>query len=245
MIEKDYKNNSDQEGYDTLATISKATNFNRWMYSAIASSCRGKILEIGSGIGNISQFFVTDEADIYLSEINLEHVAYLKKHYAGIITEDKIFELNLVDPDFDNKYASLFNTFDSIFALNVIEHIEEADVAMLNMKKLLKENGNSIILVPAFQTLYNTFDTNLGHFKRYTKKTLSELISGTGYKIEKTFYFNFFGMFGWFVVGSVLRKKVIPENSMGLFDKLVFLTKNLDKVFSGVMGLSVVCVAKK
>ena len=53
----------DKEGLNTLETISKADKFNRWMFDTISPYCKGRILEIGSGIGNISQFFINVNAD--------------------------------------------------------------------------------------------------------------------------------------------------------------------------------------
>ena len=45
----------DEEGLETLNAIANANLFNEWMYSRIAPYCSGHILEIGSGIGNISR----------------------------------------------------------------------------------------------------------------------------------------------------------------------------------------------
>ena len=53
----DYKE-FDFEGEKTLKAIASADNFNEWMYSCIKIFCKGKILEIGSGIGNISKYFI-------------------------------------------------------------------------------------------------------------------------------------------------------------------------------------------
>ena len=49
----------DEEGMETLKAISEANKFNEWMYERIAPDCSGKILEIGSGIGNISCLLYT------------------------------------------------------------------------------------------------------------------------------------------------------------------------------------------
>ena len=245
MIKKDYSDNSDNEGFLTLSAISSATNFNKWMSDIVKKRAKGKILEIGSGIGNISQFFVANKTNIHLSEINLEYVSYLKKKYAQELGQENIFELNLVSSEFDIKYAHLFNNFDTIFALNVIEHIEDHKTALVNCKKLLKVGGIIIILVPAYQLLYNTFDTNLAHFRRYTRKKIETIFLESEISVKESFYFNFFGIFGWFLFGTIFRQKTIPENSMGIFDKLVFMTKNLDLIFSRIMGLSVVCIGNK
>lgn len=49
-------------GYSILKSISGADKFNRWMYETIKPFCKGRILEIGGGIGNISQYFLNDGA---------------------------------------------------------------------------------------------------------------------------------------------------------------------------------------
>ena len=50
----------DKFGLETLDTIAEADKFNEWMYQILKPFCNGEILEIGSGIGNISSFFIED-----------------------------------------------------------------------------------------------------------------------------------------------------------------------------------------
>ena len=57
----------DLEGLETLNVIEKANKFNKWMYDTIKPHCKGKILEIGSGIGNISEYFIKDNQNIVLN----------------------------------------------------------------------------------------------------------------------------------------------------------------------------------
>ena len=54
----------DRSGHVNLDVINKAEKFNHWMYSAIKPYCKGRILEIGSGIGNISTCFLNDGQSI-------------------------------------------------------------------------------------------------------------------------------------------------------------------------------------
>ena len=56
----------DLEGLETLSVIEKANKFNKWMYETIKPYSKGRILEIGCGIGNISEFFINDNFDIVL-----------------------------------------------------------------------------------------------------------------------------------------------------------------------------------
>ena len=49
----------DLEGLQTLEAMAAAPRLNQWMYETIGKQLDGNILEIGSGIGNISQFFLS------------------------------------------------------------------------------------------------------------------------------------------------------------------------------------------
>lgn len=240
---KKKENNLFQEkdfyGESTLRSISLADRFNKWMYDQMKPYIGGKILEIGSGIGNISKFIVNQRGDIVLSDIRKNYVDKLKSKFENA----EVIQLNLVDPDFENKYKNSLETFDFIFALNVIEHIENDSLAIKNIHKLLKKGGIVFILVPAYKFLFNEFDKSLEHYRRYTKGSLGKLFPQ--YKLIKSYYFNFIGIFGWFVVGKLFGKKIIPESNMKLYNQLVPIFKIIDKISGNKVGLSVIQIAKK
>lgn len=229
-------------GEDTLNVISSADNFNFWMYKRIRKfiSPNDKILEIGSGIGNISKFFINDGFDISLSDINDEYITQLSNTVAY---NRGCYKIDIEDANFDTKYKSLFSQFDCVYALNVVEHINDDNYAISNLKKLLKPNGKLIILVPAYMFLFNNFDKNLDHKRRYTKSTLNKIIENNSLKVRTNFYFNAFGIIGWFIFGNILKKDLIPEGKMSFYNKLIPFFKILDFISFRKIGLSVVVVA--
>jgi len=230
----------DLEGEETLDTIASATRFNRWMYDTIRPHCTGRILEIGSGIGNISRFFIDSGADIVLSDVRDQYCNRLREKFP---TND-VQLIDLVTDGFELKYKGQLESYDTIFALNVIEHIEDDDLAIVNIKKLLRPNGVCVILVPAFDFLYNSFDKDLYHFRRYDRSRLLRLMQ-PHFKICSSRYFNPVGILGWYVNGNILKKKLIPSDQMALFDRLVPIFKGVDFFTRQVMGLSVIAVGEK
>lgn len=234
-----------ETGHATLRNISKADRFNQWMFDEISQFCKGKILEIGSGIGNISKFFVTGNYDITLSEPEQEYCDFLKDKFmeSGFIVP--FIRMDITDPVFDEKFNTLFGSFDTVFSLNVVEHIEDDFLAVANCKKLLKPGGRLLILVPAFQYLYNSFDESLGHFRRYTIAPLKKLVESNNLVVEKIRYFNFTGIFGWFVSGTILRKKVVPEGQMKLYNLFVPIFRLIDQFTKQLAGLSLIVAAIK
>ena len=63
-------------------------------------------------------------------------------------------------------------TFQFIYTSNVLEHIEDDALAILNLYGKLEPNGQLLIYVPAFPFLYSEMDEKVGHFRRYTRSEL-------------------------------------------------------------------------
>src|SRR5689334_446167 len=132
--------NIDQVGEQTLKAIAGAEKFNRWTYDTIRPYLKGKILEIGSGIGNISAFARLEHQSITLSDINPTYQEYLLKKFQGSVKN--VLSIDLMDPSFTEQFSVLKESFDSIFLLNVIEHLADEKMAIENCNYLLKKNGN-------------------------------------------------------------------------------------------------------
>ncbi len=234
----------DEEGEETLEAIAIADRFNEWMYDTIKPYCRGKILEIGSGIGNISQFFLRDRANLVLSDIRTTYCDTLAQKFSPTHPNIEITQIDLVKMNFLEEYAPFIGQFDTVFALNVVEHIEHDSLALYHIHQLLKPGGTVIILVPAYQTLYNHFDEALGHYRRYTKRTLSQLVN-ENFELIHQQYFNLAGIMGWFMTGTLMKKKTIPKDQMKLYNKLVPIFKVIDRISGQRIGLSVIQVGRK
>lgn len=234
----------DKEGLETLNTLATADNFNSWMFDTIRPFIKGKVLEVGSGIGNISGLLLNMGNPVWLSDFSIPYRELLQKKFADHSHLSAVLDMDLEDPLFDEKFASIVGSFDTVIALNVIEHIKKDGQAVANCKKLLKPGGHFIILVPAYQLLYNRFDKELGHYRRYSKKAMQRLIS-PHLSVMQCRYFNLAGIPGWFVSGSILRNKIIPARQMDIFNALVPVFRTMDKLFFYRLGLSVWSVSVK
>lgn len=234
----------DQNGGDTLNVINDADKFNRWTYETISPFCKGNILEIGSGIGNISEFFLQEGASILLSDVRQGYCDELQQKFQSYSNLNGVELIDLVDPAFDKKFQALFGSFDSIFSLNVVEHIYDDNLAIKNAKKLLRKEGHLIILVPSYQGLYNGLDKDLDHYRRYNKKTLSVLFENNDLPIIKKQYFNFIGIFAWIISGKLQKNETIPEGQMRLYNAFVPVFKWIDRFVFRLAGLSTIVVGK-
>lgn len=231
----------DQEGLHTLEAISEAEHFNTWMYREVSPFLTGRILEVGSGIGNLSGCFIRDGKDITMSEIRSTYCSRLQAQWP----DRSVLQMDLVDARFNETFAGLTGSFDSAFALNVIEHIGDHALAMKNLVSLVKPGGKVLILVPAHQFLYNKLDTGLAHFRRYDKSSLAGLMMGAGLKVERSWMFNALGIPAWITGGLLFRENEIGHGQMKTYDRLVPLARLLDRVTFNRIGLSVIGVGVK
>jgi 2-polyprenyl-3-methyl-5-hydroxy-6-metoxy-1,4-benzoquinol methylase len=231
-------------GTQTLDVISKAGHFNKWMYQVIEPFLKGEVLEIGSGIGNISAFAVQGGTSITLSDLEGQYRQYLQEKFSGFANVKGIISLDLQHPDFKTAYVSLKGKFQTVFLLNVIEHLQDDRAAVSNCRYLLKYGGCLVILAPAYQGLFCRFDKELGHYRRYTVHQLQRLISRENFETVHKQYFNLLGIAGWFVFGKLLKKKMIGSSEMQLYNHLVPVLKFADKLVLSQAGLSAILVGK-
>lgn len=230
----------DLEGMATLEAIANAPLFNKWMYKVTSRHLTGRILEIGSGIGNISEQYLKDGRKLMLSDIRDNYCQYLEQKFEQEPTFEGVRELDLVHPHFESEYADLLARFDGVFALNVVEHIADDNLAIANAKKLLRKGGRLVILVPAYQALFNEFDRSLEHYRRYTEGGLKKVFEKNNFQIVHSQYFNFAAIAGWWFSGNILKKKTIPSGQMRIYNMMVPVFKIVDKFVLNRVGISVI-----
>jgi 2-polyprenyl-3-methyl-5-hydroxy-6-metoxy-1,4-benzoquinol methylase len=235
----------DVTGKETLDLFAEALHFNQWLFSSVSPFCKGNILEIGSGIGSISKLLLEKYNNVNLSDLRVQYCDILEKKFVGHPHLCKIFQLDLGVPDLHQTHPMLISQFDSIIASNVVEHVEDDRLAIRNCYDMLKPKGRLIVLVPAYNALYNSLDKDLGHFRRYNKSGLSGLFSGQGFSIMHSQYFNAAGIPGWWFSGSILKKTMLPKHQLGLFNKLVIIFRLFDKIIFNQIGLSLIVVGEK
>lgn len=235
----------DQSGLETLELFADAAQFNGWMFGRIEGYCRGAVLEIGSGIGNMSAYLVEHFADVTLTDMQPEYCRRLRETFGDRPSLRNIYSVDLAAVDFERAYPQLLGQFDTVVALNVVEHIDDHELAIRNAHRLLRPGGRVVILVPAYQWLYNALDKELGHFRRYTKKSLGEVLSGEGLRVEAMEFFNAAAIGGWWMAGSVLRMGKIKKGPLNLYNSLVWLMRLVDKVVGKRIGLSIIAVASR
>ena len=227
-----------------MLSVAQAAKFNQWMFETIRPFVNGSVLEVGSGIGNISEFFLEHKFNITLSDYDDIYISQLESRFSKYSNLEGILKIDLQHPEFASYYTSLKNKFDTVILLNVLEHLKDDKIALANAGFVLKPGGCLVVLTPSYQFMYSSLDKELGHYRRYTLKKLGHIFTMNNFEIQKKFYFNLLGIIAW-LYGKLLKLKSIPSGEMKFYNKLVPLGKFLDRVFFYKAGLSVIMVARK
>jgi SAM-dependent methyltransferase len=232
---------SDAMGAETLDIMQEAPGYNRWQYSRIAPFLGRRICEIGSGIGNMSDYLLQAPYEkVVLTDMDSAYLDMLRARF-GARPNVHVEPLTLPDPTSGARFAGY--GLDTVVALNVIEHIPDDLGALASVASLLQPGGRLVILVPAFQSLFGSLDETLGHVRRYTKRTIAERFRSLGLQVERTFYFNLVGTLGWWFNARVRRVPLIPRDQLRRFDALVPLLRLEDHV-PLPFGQSVICIGR-
>ena len=84
------------------------------------------------------------------------------------------------------------SSFDAVILLNVLEHIEDDFAAMQQAYRITKPGGVVVIEVPAGPQLFDIYDKQLMHFRRYRLKSLCEKLESAGFEIDERSYLGAF-----------------------------------------------------
>lgn len=226
----------DNIGFQTLKFFAQLYNYNRWLFDIFSPYLQGEILEIGCGIGTLTKF-ILKKRKVSCIDLVPEYVEIVKKRL-GL---EKVVVGDITD----------LNTFwhgelyDTIVCLNVLEHIVEDELALKNMYSILKKHGRLTLSVPAHQALYGSLDEHLGHIKRYELDELIAKCKQCGFRVEQKKYINLFGIFGWFYNGKVLKRKIISNTQLKLYDLILPLLKLFEKSLNPATGLDIILTLKK
>lgn len=226
------------KGISTLEVLEDAVNYNKWIASEVKPHLTFPTLEIGSGTGNLSHYLI-DNNKISLSDNDKGLVEHLKERFS----RNKNIEVLFLDVTKKKKISSRYN---SIFAINVLEHIKDDRDALKNIHSLLNSHGRLVLLVPAKQFAYTKLDASLGHFRRYEKKELVAKLQMSGFEIDKIYYFNIVGLISWKMRALVEKDSTsLKSYQVKIFDKFVPLLQRIELAFRPPIGISLIVIAHK
>ena len=72
---------------------------------------------------------------------------------------------------------------------DVLEHVEDRQKLLVEIRRVLTSSGELIITVPALNYLWSAADEHAGHFVRYSRKKLKQELNANGFTLKESHYF--------------------------------------------------------
>ena len=221
--------------------MSRAKNYFAWQSRLVTRQLGRRVVEVGCGLGNFTGMLLDREAVIAVDS-EPDCIQRLIERYPG---RDNLhaFACDAGSPAFSD--LARFHP-DSCVCLNALEHIRDDRQALDGMASILGPGGVVVLLVPAFPALYGPIDRNLGHYRRYSRRSIASLAAATSLRIRKVHYVNAAGFFGWWVNSRILRRRAQSEKQIEIFDRyLVPLLSRLEGMVTPPFGQSLLVVLDK
>jgi SAM-dependent methyltransferase len=215
-----------------------ATNWKAYFGSRLAKYIRGRVLEVGAGLGGTTiplrtgseREWVCIEPDASLAK---ELASTLAANPSPVPTRIVVGDIGTLDGG---------ERFDCILYIDVLEHIEDDAGELARAAKLLAKGGSLVVLCPAFQVLFSAMDTALGHYRRYTARSLSAVFP-TELRRREVFYLDSLGMVASLTNKFVLRQDTPGAGQVRFWDGFIIpISRVLDRLVAHAAGRSVIAV---
>lgn len=228
-------------GAETLRRMAKVDRYHQWLMERMAPHIGAKVLEVGCGTGNVTRELIEHAASVISIDLSPEYIDSIRQEFGGREGFEAV-ACDICDP------AALElarHQPDTAVCLNVLEHIQDDRGALAAMHAILRPGGTLVLFVPALPALYGSLDRALDHHRRYRKRALSDMLREIGFETIEARYMNFPGLFGWYLNSRILRRQLLPEGQLALYNRLVPLFKMVDRLLGPPVGQSLFFVCRK
>ena len=205
---------------------------------------RPRILDVGCGTGGTMRL-LEQYGDVTGVDVSPEAVKYCREQGRP--------RLCLAD---GGSLPFAEKSFDLVTALDLLEHLERQSTGLREMRRVLKDDGRAVLVVPAFMFLWSEFDRFSGHFRRYGKEDLRRTVEEARFEVSRLSYFNsilFPFVWGVRMMKNFLGKWTTVNSDLdlpggrlnNLLERIWSLESGLISRGSLPFGVSLLCVATK
>jgi SAM-dependent methyltransferase len=220
-----------------LPLFVRATNFHRYYLQLFGPRLRGRVLEVGAGMGTVTAALLDHGiTDLTVCEPDRALAANLADRFGPRIS---IVSGGLAD------VPSSAGAFDAILYVDVLEHIDDDVGEVRAATARLADAGGLLIGGPAHGWLYSPFDAAIGHKRRYDRRMIHRLIKASpGLRLEEFAYFDCLGILLSLANRWITRRAEPTARDIMLWDKRILpLSRPLDRCLAYRVGKSFVAVA--
>jgi SAM-dependent methyltransferase len=224
-----------------LDLFSTAVHWKAYWRSQIEPLLGADVLEVGAGIGGTTKQLCRGRQKRWVCLEPDKRLAQRLAHDREEGSLPAICEVSV------GTLADLGeqDSFDTLLYIDVLEHIEEDGSEIERACDHLRTGGHLIVLSPAHQWLYTPFDKEIGHYRRYTKRSLVAL-TPQGLSVACLKYLDAVGLFASLGNRLILNSKMPSPKQIAFWDNyMVPLSRFIDPLLIYSVGKSVLCVWRR
>jgi SAM-dependent methyltransferase len=154
-----------------LDVFATAINWKNYVRDMLLPYINGAVLEVGAGKGSFTKSLSYVECTEWLC-LEPDPALADEIRLACAVRELPSYVSVTVGTEAALSRERFFNT---VLYLDVLEHIPDDAAELRRAASRLAPGGRLIVLSPAFSMLYSAFDAAIGHYRRYTLKSLERL----------------------------------------------------------------------
>ncbi|MBI3417521.1 MAG: methyltransferase domain-containing protein [Verrucomicrobia bacterium] len=223
-----------------LEAMSAAGNYHRWILEEFAPFLGNRVVEVGAGSGAFSELLLGQSIQSLAAFEPSDNLFPTLAANLGGDRRARAFHAILED-----RVEEIRGQCDCVLYVNVLEHVEDAPRELELVQTALVAGGHVCIFVPALTWLYSELDRKLGHFRRYHRAPLRQVVEHAGFEIIKLKYFDLPGILPWYLAFTLLRGS-FSRGKVSLYDRLIVpLARSVERRWPPPVGKNLLCVARK
>lgn len=230
-----------------LEAMSFAENSYRWILELFRPYLGSRLVEVGAGTGAFSELILEGRpSSLTLVEPSTNLYCMLVNRFeATPATTTHVQTYNSIFAHIADEIREVQQP-DSIIYVNVLEHIDDDAAELETVKRTLPVGGRVFIFVPALPRLYGSFDEQIGHFRRYTKRELEAKCRSAGFSVLDAGYFDFAGILPWWIKYCLIRSDRMEAGAVKFYDKFcVPGIKVFETIVRPPIGKNIFLIAEK
>jgi 2-polyprenyl-3-methyl-5-hydroxy-6-metoxy-1,4-benzoquinol methylase len=224
-----------------LESMLFAHNYYDWIISLFRNYIGKRVLEVGAGCGNFTEYILREKVEQITSIEPSKNLA--PQLDAKFSEHPKVKVSNCFLNGYDRKDDE---DFDTIFYINVLEHVEHDTEEIILASQHLKDGGHMLIMVPALPMIYGELDKEFGHFRRYMKTELANKVKQANLNIVKMGFMDIAGILPWWFVYKVMGVKKLSARSVKIYDRLAIpICRFMEQILHVPIGKNLFLIAER
>lgn len=214
-----------------------------WQIEHVQPFLGDRILEIGCGVGGIIARLPPCSLICGL-DVEADVLEAARTRFAD--RTECLFDLLDVSTCSGQRLDCLRDfRFDTVICINVLEHIEDDLGTLRRLENLLQPGGKLLLLVPAHPQLFGAYDRLDGHFRRYSRPGLKQLLQQTSFRVRRMYYFNAIGAVGWWYHYRLRNRTMHGGRQFRTMNRLIPLVRRIERLAPPPFGLSLVAILER